>query len=208
VLALARVNSTVMALSENIIRTFLLVTFVAAAAGLWGAKEWRGIVPLHSTRDDVRSILGKPAKTFDAFNVWDTFEVDGGPVTVVYSYAPCVSRIPGGDSGDNWNVPPNTVVLISVQFVHQVTLAQLDIPNIEKFKEETDDSGFTSYRNKTDGFFTRANRLGLIDGIIYGPQESDSALRCKINVPGSNIDPVRTRHNNSLDARLDSLFLN
>jgi hypothetical protein len=44
------------------------------------AKEWRGIIPLHSTRADVERILGQPSRpSRDAFS---TYYLDEGLVQI------------------------------------------------------------------------------------------------------------------------------
>src|SRR5258706_6534102 len=46
----------------NITNIILSLCFVIVAASLSHGKEWRGIVPLHSTRTDVERLLGPPAE--------------------------------------------------------------------------------------------------------------------------------------------------
>src|ERR1051325_9854182 len=79
------------------------------------AKEWRGITPLHSTRDDVRRLLGQPLPKSGDFD--DMYDVDGARVNIMYVRKPCQLGLPA-DWG-NWNVPPYTVVNISVEIIHE-----------------------------------------------------------------------------------------
>src|SRR6476659_7763140 len=46
------------------------------------AEEWRGIVPLRSTRADVVRLLGKP-------NELGRYEVNGERADIIYSDGPC-----------------------------------------------------------------------------------------------------------------------
>jgi hypothetical protein len=50
------------------------------------AKSWRGIVPLHSTRDDVRRLFGTPNRESEIF---DDYELPQYTVQVLYA---CLSR--------------------------------------------------------------------------------------------------------------------
>jgi len=66
-------------------------------------KTWKGIVPLHSTHADVDRLLGPP--TFEDSG----YDIEGERVLITYSAHGCEEGLPSG-----WNVPPNTVVSISV----------------------------------------------------------------------------------------------
>lgn len=41
-------------------RLLPIVFLVLLASGSAGAKDWRGILPMHSTREDVIALLGPP----------------------------------------------------------------------------------------------------------------------------------------------------
>ncbi|HEX8500198.1 MAG TPA: hypothetical protein VF659_06355 [Pyrinomonadaceae bacterium] len=148
-------------------------------AGVSQAKEWRGIVPLHSSRADVHKILGEP--TINEGNVIEGFDIDGVRVLVMYSRTRCQRGLPA-DWG-NWNVPPGTVVDIRVPFAGDARLAELKIPDIEKYKWYADDSGATYYHDKKEGLRYSVNRLGFVDSITYGPTEADLKLLCKKDAP-------------------------
>jgi len=46
------------------------------------AKDWRGIVPLHSTRTEVEKLLGPPK---NPSNQLATYKTESGMVTVMYA---------------------------------------------------------------------------------------------------------------------------
>jgi hypothetical protein len=139
------------------------------------AKEWRGIVPLHSTRADVHKILGKP--TIDEGSAVEGFDIEGVRVLVMYSRQRCEQGLPA-DWG-NWDVPPDTVVNIVVPFANEVRLSDLKLPDIEKYKWYTDDDGITYYHDKKAGLLYSVNRSGAVYFITYGPAEADQKLLCK-----------------------------
>ena len=154
---------------------FVLISFCVAEA-----REWRGIVPLHSTRDDVRRLLGQPLPKSGEFD--DMYDIDGARVNIMYVRRPCQLGLPG-DWG-NWNVPPYTVVNISEEIIHEkwFPIAALGIPDIEKMKWYTDDANFTYYHDKKNGVEYTA-RNGMVRSITYGPTEKDQSLLCRKDVP-------------------------
>jgi len=79
----------------------LLAAFaVLAFAGVGLSSPWRGIVPLHSTRADVRKLLGKPIVGGDGS--LDLYDLKEGRVHVMYAREPCEVGLPA-DWG-NWRV--------------------------------------------------------------------------------------------------------
>jgi hypothetical protein len=163
-------------LKTNLVAALALILCLT---NLSKAKEWRGIVPLHSSRADVHKLLGRPA--IEEGNVIEGFDIDSVRVLVMYSRRPCEQGLPA-DWG-NWNVPPDTVVNISVPFAKEVRPAELSVSNLEALKWYTDDSGATYYHDKKEGIEYSVNRLGFMESITYGPAERDAKLLCKINVP-------------------------
>ena len=165
---------------KNLIKGMICSLFLSLSlAGVSQAKEWRGIVPLHSTRAEVHRILGKPA--LDEGSSVEGFDLDGVRVLVMYSRKTCEQGLPA-DWG-NWNVPPGTVINITVPFANEVRLPDLKVPGVEQFKWYTDDSGATYYHDKKEGIEYSVNRGGFVDSITYGPTEADRKLLCKKDAP-------------------------
>jgi hypothetical protein len=146
----------------------LVLAFVCSSFG----QAWRGIVPLRSTRADVVRILGKPTR-YDYI-----YDLDGGTVRIMYAKQRCEQGIPSG--WGNWNVPPGTVIHISVEADFPVE--KLKIDNLERYKWYTDDTLTTYYRLPKQGI-EYSVRYGRVTGITYGPTEKDKRLLCKKNVP-------------------------
>src|SRR5687767_1862723 len=72
-------------------------------------KEWRGIVPLKSTRADVERLLGVSKRSSDSISYYKlTTEI----VVFHFQKEPCESE--GEKFGYGWNVPPGTVTSIAV----------------------------------------------------------------------------------------------
>lgn len=74
-----------MKLLIRILRCLLLLTFALLPQTAW-SKDWRGIVPLKSTRADVERRFGKPDKWggYDVKNERVSFEYGGGPCKGIY----------------------------------------------------------------------------------------------------------------------------
>lgn len=156
---------------------FLICAFFGLADGAW-AKSWRGIIPLHSTRAQVRKLLGKPIIGGDGS--LDLYDLKEGRVHVMYARHPCEEGLPA-DWG-NWRVPHDTVVNISIQLHKEIPLKQLQIRNIERYKWYTGESGATYYHDRIRGLEYQVQE-GMVTAITYGPTTRDRALRCKQNVP-------------------------
>ena len=156
---------------------FLCFAFLALAE-IAAAKSWRGIIPLHSTRAQVRKLLGKPVIGGDG--TLDLYDLKEGRVHVMYARRPCEEGLPA-DWG-NWRVPHDTVVNISIQLHEEIPLKQLRIRNIERHKWYTGDSGATYYHDRIRGLEYQVQQ-GMVTAITYGPTTRDRALRCKQNVP-------------------------
>ena len=148
---------------------------VAASAQ---AKPWRGIVPLHSTRAQVRKLLGNPI--IGGAGALDLYDVKEGRVRVMYARHPCEEGLPA-DWG-NWRVPHDTVVNISIQLHQEIPVKRLRIRNIERYKWYTDDSGASYYHDRVRGLEYQVEQ-GMVTAITYGPTSRDRRLRCKQNVP-------------------------
>lgn len=85
-------------------RAFLTLALVVASAFCAQAKEWRGIVPLHSTRIDVERLLGKPSvdRSRTIF-----YEIAGETVSFDFSEGRCTES-------NDCDVPRDTVIAIWV----------------------------------------------------------------------------------------------
>jgi hypothetical protein len=138
----------------------LLFSMVAVSE----AKDWRGIIPLRSTRADVEGALGKPNAPYGRYHIKNE-EAD-----ITYSGERC---------RNGWNVPPDTVIRIAVSLSGNRKLSEFNLdPN--KFRKESDTqlTGNTYYTNREQGVTYRVLENGTVVSIYYGPTKEDEGLRC------------------------------
>lgn len=143
------------------------------AANSTRAKEWRGIVPLHSTRADVERLLGSPTieRKDGAF-----YQLMSERVSIDYSRGPC------GVESSRWNVPLNTVISIWVTpKPHSIRLADLKLDE-SRFQGVTNDHlpYIVSYVNEEEGISYEVDTSadGMVTLIKYVPAAKDMYLRC------------------------------
>lgn len=166
----------------NKIRFVCLCGLLLGIANVAAAKSWRGIIPLRSTRAEVRKLLGKPmiGGEIGGEGSIDLYELKEGRVHVMYARRPCEQGLPA-DWG-NWRVPHGTVVNISIQLHEEIPVRNLRIRNIERYKWYTGNSGATYYHDRVRGLEYQVQE-GMVTAITYGPMARDRSLRCKKNVP-------------------------
>lgn len=124
-----------------------------------GAKEWRGITPLKSTRADVERLFGKPNKL-------GRYEIQNERVTITYLDNPCNGAF-GGLAKANCEclVAKNTVLKVAVTFESSVKLSKL---GIDKRKYE---------RTSVDGMhLPTATYSDFTAGVVYTIRESEDAV--------------------------------
>jgi hypothetical protein len=142
------------------------------------AKEWHGIVPLHSTRADVERILGVPEKPGGA-----TYSLSNGYVYISFSDGPCI----GAHGG--WNVPRETVINITEIFFDpkpEVANLKIDESKYKKVRDQ-DYLSVVYYKDEEEGISIEVNMdTGLVNGITYLPAAKDNYLRCP--APAENSD--------------------
>jgi hypothetical protein len=133
------------------------------------AKDWRGIVPLYSTRADVERLLGKPNAKFDRYDIGD--EV----ADITYSSGTCAN---------GWNVTKDTVILISVTYHRTLRLSDLQI-DLSKFERAPDPytTNHIYYNNGEEGIrYVVSEGVGPTRGTIlnvyYEPSRKDMHLFC------------------------------
>jgi hypothetical protein len=123
------------------------------------AKEWRGIVPLKSTRADVERRFGKPDK-------WGGYQVADETVSFDYSEGPCrdLYQTLEKDNCKCW-LAPDTVVSIFVEPTVKRTFSILKL-DVTKFTKTP--------INPFPSTFEYANR---IEGVNYTIDESEDEIR-------------------------------
>ncbi len=105
-------------INKNLLAGLLLLMPMVSAVR---AKEWRGIIPLKSTRADVERLLGKT-------NQLGRYEIQNERVTIWYSEGPCEGKH-GGLAKPNCEclVAKDTVLKITVTLDSPVKVSKLGI---------------------------------------------------------------------------------
>lgn len=150
------------------------VVLVLFASSFTMGGEWHGIVPLRSTRSDVSRILGEPNAKYDRYLI------DGEEATILYSRGPCLS---------GWNVPSDTVMLISVTLKQRTKLSDLKI-DLNKYERVRDPFVTTHvfYTNREEGVryevYEGRKEKGIVLQVYYQPTSKDEILfRCEKKQP-------------------------
>jgi hypothetical protein len=160
----------------------VLLTF--ASAGALCAKEWRGIVPLHSTRADVERLLKKTNPECQQC-VYVTEEVS---VVVVYSSGSAC----GKEESNRWNVPHDTVISLTVYYKNpRLKFADLKIDE-SKFEKETTAHlpGVVYYTNRDEGMHIEVIG-GAAQSITYFYRAKDKNLLCSDAAPNNSFNRTR-----------------
>jgi hypothetical protein len=154
----------------NRLKTLSCVCVLLIFAEICYGKDWRGIIPLRSTRRDVARILGKPLyKT--AFGA--VYQKGNQRVLVTFSKGRCQENSAG------WNVPDGLVVLITVYPPENVTLDDLKL-DLNKYRTFLDiHYRILNYFDDEEGFSIAAlehdKRVMFFD---YYPGAKDKHLQC------------------------------
>jgi hypothetical protein len=147
-------------------------------------KDWRGIIPLKSTRADVERLFGRPTGPLPTYYLSDS------TVTFWYSHCQCGDKC----KDDDWNVPVDTVVSISVDLKGVVRLADLglDLTQFKKLPGDDDVPASFVYTNAKEGFAIEGGGE-YASTLIYGPRAEDDHLRCRHNSAPSQTEAKEGR---------------
>lgn len=139
------------------------------AASVVIGKEWRGIVPLTSTRADVQRVLRVPQRANDSLSY---YKLANEIVVVHFDSERCDTDM--GKLGYAWNVPPGTVTSIAVIPRGSHRLEEYKSAN---FKIDDPGAGFVYY---TDAFagFTVETYKNLVTLVEYYPEATQNNFRC------------------------------
>jgi hypothetical protein len=140
---------------------------LALAAGDATAREYRGIVPLQSTRADVERLIGRP-------NEEHGYVFDGERVLITYSERKgCEEGLPRG-----WNVSTDTVLEVAVFFDAEITLGDVLIRGRAFDEIRAVRTQHVFYVDNQEG--VRYKTLGgFVEATTYfGSEADDKKLRC------------------------------
>jgi hypothetical protein len=138
------------------------------------AKEWGGILPVHSTRADVERLFGSKVVRCGA----SACIYDVGEEIIFFLYA-TDSYCKNDDATTAWKVPVNTVIEIGVRFKEEKLLSELPF-DLSKFERVEDQHlpGWIYYMNVDEGVRVEGG-LKTASSVTYFQNAKDNSLRCK-----------------------------
>jgi hypothetical protein len=135
-------------------KIFASIILVLALNLIVHAKEWRGIVPLHSNRGDVERILGLPSRP--SGGNFSTYFLDEGLVQIIYAGKgyPSSKDCPKA-------IPQDTVLVIYVSPKPENNL-QPDVSGFREFNPSSpEDMGLKAYYGEKDGVIIVTGKGGV-----------------------------------------------
>ena len=153
---------------KEILKVVYLITIILTLSETSNAKEWRGIIPLHSTRADVTRLLGPSP---DANNVRANYFLEKEDVYIVFSSDEPYLRCPSG-------VPKDAVLVIQIKPKTKLRLSEL---RLDQSKYRTFDPssppgiGFVGLIDERDGLVIQAFK-GYVNEICYIANIQDRKL--------------------------------
>lgn len=179
---------------KNLFGLFLMVFIVSEAR----ANEWRGIVPLKSTRSDVERLLGKP-------NQLGRYQIQDERVTIWYSEGPCESRYGAlGKANCECLVAKDTVLKVAITFDSPVKVSKFGI-DIKKYQRTAVDAAYrptATYSDFTEGVvYTIRESEDVVTNVDYLPSAKDCDDVIRSQVPAAvnswqGIVPLRSTRAN------------
>lgn len=153
----------------NPVRIFLAVAgLIFCMTTSSNAQGWRGIRPLHSTREEVERLIGPPMQPKGR-----TYDLKNERVNIVYAEGCCVKGWPYG-----WNVKTGTVIGITIHPQPRPKLAELPI-DLSKARKYVDPTGVIHYNDDTEGLSVAVDPKNYEVRVIeYYPAASEAHLRC------------------------------
>lgn len=169
---------------------FLLLSSMTPGVDSLAVEGWRGIVPLHSNRADVERLLGPMTDSCKCGYYLDD-------INVFFKYSPGDCKSGRGA----WDVPPDTVVGISVYPKPRPRLSDL---NIDQNKCEKRHDGhiesIVSYVNDEQGLIIEVDdERNVVMGFYYFPAAKEASSlsvgerrrsqRLRLTIHNGKIDP-------------------
>ncbi len=159
----------------------LIALLILATATVGSSRDWRGIVPLHSTRDDVEKLLGPQPTTpdfggtriYNLNNSWAIYFLPEGEIW--FNFVDPKAEEPNCTG----SLPLGTVLNITVKPSHPMTLADvgLDEKHIKLSNASNQrQAGFKGYLDATNGFSVVLQRGQVYDINYFG--HANDKRRC------------------------------
>src|SRR5262245_46662698 len=151
--------------SRTVIKIVICFSMILGLTISCSAREWRGIVPLKSTRTDVERLLGNPTQS-SAFGSY--YRLADALAVIWFQTRPC------DQCGLGWHVPAETVTSIGVIPLSGQALKPSDLKD---FKIEDANGGFVYSANEGEGV-TIETFGGKVTSFVYEPEKSLEGLHC------------------------------
>ena len=136
-------------------------------------KAWKGIAPLHSSREEVERVLGSP--TGSCTDVCH-YQTRTESVFVRYSAERCTQA-----EANPLDVPPNTVISVTVYSEVKPRLRDLKL-NMKKFTKNKNPElrGYATYTNSENGVSYEVSDQQLVLSVEwFGSAKDIQTLRCR-----------------------------
>lgn len=148
------------------VRRLPIIAAIVLVAGIdVAAKDWRGLLPMHSTRADVVSLLG-PATNPTTGRLLYSLE----DASVLFMFADKAYLA----TGDCEGVPEGTLLAISVRPKQEMSLASLNLneSSLKRFNPADVNTDFTGLVDEQEGIVVRVASQ-LVDEVVYVPSLND-----------------------------------
>lgn len=152
----------------KITHLFLGLCLILAECAVAQGKEWRGIVPLHSTVEDVERLLGE-----SRYGRQLAYETEDE--RIFFDYQTTESQC--GTIWGRWNVPNNTILSITVHLKKRIMFAELEIDLSRYERSNTCIPESYHYTNSEEGIGIRVDE-GVVTGFRYLPSAQDMNMAC------------------------------
>ena len=163
---------------SSMLKVFLISLIVIGYAQNLAAKEWRGLVPMRSTRADVERILGKPSdprmgvtRSYSLHDGRSIYFSDYGEAYIVFAKMQEVM----GHRSCLESVAADTVLMIQVTPIIEQSVNQFisDTKNFRTFDpSEPPGIGYLGYVDEEGGFVLQTFK-GIVRKLVYLPSRND-----------------------------------
>jgi hypothetical protein len=157
------------------LKALSLAAVIFTLTNIAQAKSWRGIIPLHSTCEDAKRILGITKCQTTTYHLKDE------NVFIYFYEESCASKPPG-----RWNLPRGTVLELTVYPKVKPKLADLNIDE-SKFTQTRDPHvpDVIHYADYEEGFAFAVFPNGEANNFSYFSGKKDKAPRCPNKNPAA-----------------------
>ncbi len=160
---------------KSILKIFVSSAFIFIALGSTSAKDWRGLIPLHSTRVDVLEEMGEERPRFD-----DYFPYQPSPETAYYDLGNGVVLVRFAPAIEDRKAPlPASVAagtLLSIRFIPDCPLSwtdlNLDRGRFRRLNTHSLTSDSVIFADRSEGVWVSVFQ-GRVEAALYLPTAAE-----------------------------------